>query len=107
MKKNRPGLLVSVISKPELESTLTHLFFEETTTIGVRISEARRKVLEREVVKVETAYGPVRMKMARLDGKIVNAAPEFEDCRRLADERFVPLKEVMQAAQSAYRQLKD
>jgi hypothetical protein len=45
--------------------------------------------------------------MARLDGKIVNAAPEFEDCRRLADERSVPLKEVMQAAQSAYRQLKD
>jgi hypothetical protein len=107
MKKNRPGLLVSVISKPELESTLTRLLFEETTTIGVRISEARRKVLEREVVKVETAYGPVRMKLARLDGKIVNAAPEFEDCRRLADEGSVPLKEVMQAAQSAYRQLKD
>ena len=60
MKKNRPGLLVSVISKPELESTFTHLFFEETTTIGVRITEARRKVLEREVVKVETAFGPVK-----------------------------------------------
>jgi pyridinium-3,5-bisthiocarboxylic acid mononucleotide nickel chelatase len=107
MKKNRPGLLVSVISKPELESTLTHLFFEETTTIGVRITEARRKVLEREVVKVETAFGPVKMKVARLEGKIVNAAPEFEDCRRLADEKSLPLKEVMQAAQAAYRQLKD
>ena len=107
MKKNRPGLLVSVISKPELEAALTHLFFEETTTIGVRITEARRKVLEREVVKVETAFGPVKMKEARLGGKIVNAAPEFEDCRRLADEKSLPLKEVMRAAQAAYRQLKD
>jgi len=107
MKKNRPGLLVSVISKPELESTLTHLLFEETTTIGVRITEARRKVLEREVVKVETAYGPVKMKVARLEGKIVNAAPEFEDCRRLADEKSLPLKEVMRAAQAAYGELKD
>ena len=106
MKKNRPGLLVSVISKPELESVLTHLLFQETTTIGVRITEARRKVLEREVVKVETEFGPVRMKVARLEGKIVNAAPEFEDCRRLADEKSVPLKEVMRVAQAAWSKLK-
>ncbi|HET7215185.1 MAG TPA: nickel pincer cofactor biosynthesis protein LarC [Terriglobia bacterium] len=105
MKKNRPGLLVSVISKPELEGALTHLLFEETTTIGVRITEARRKVLEREVVKVETAFGPVKIKVARLAGKIVNAAPEFEDCRRLADEKSVPLKAVMQAAQAAFGEL--
>ena len=107
MKKNRPGLLVSVISKPELESALTHLLFQETTTIGVRITEARRKVLEREVVKVETAFGSVKMKVARQEGKIVNAAPEFEDCRRLADEKSVPLKAVMQAAQAAWLKLKD
>ena len=107
MKKNRPGLLVSVISKPELESPLTRLLFEETTTIGVRITEARRKVLEREVVKLETAFGPVKMKVSRLEGKIVNTAPEFEDCRRLADEKSVPLKEVMQAARAASSKLKD
>ena len=107
MKKNRPGLLVSVISKPELEGALTRLLFEETTTIGVRITEARRKVLKREVVKVETAFGPVNMKVARLKGKIVNVSPEFEDCRRLADEKAVPLKEVMQAAQAASGELKD
>jgi uncharacterized protein (TIGR00299 family) protein len=107
MKKNRPGLLVSVISKPELESPLTRLLFEETTTIGVRITEARRKVLDREIVKVETAFGPVNLKVARLEGKVVNASPEFEDCRRLAEEKSVPLKEVMQAAQAAYGKLKD
>ena len=105
MKKNRPGLLVSVLCKPELEGTLTRLFFEQTTTIGVRISEARRKVLERESLTVETAYGDVRIKVARLGGKIVNASPEYDDCRRLADEKSVPVKEVMQAAQTACRKL--
>jgi len=107
MKKNRPGLLVSILCKPDLENVLTRLLFEETTTIGVRITKARRKVLEREVVTVETAYGAVRMKVARLDGKEMNAAPEFDDCRRLASEKSVPLKEVMLAAQAAYRKLKD
>ncbi|HKT10805.1 MAG TPA: nickel pincer cofactor biosynthesis protein LarC [Terriglobia bacterium] len=107
MKKNRPGMLVSVIARPELEGALTHLLFEETTTIGVRITEARRKVLEREVVKVETAFGPVKIKVARLEGKIVNAAPEFEDCRRLAEEKSVPLKAVMQAALAAHKRLTD
>jgi len=107
MKKNRPGLLLSVLCKPDLENTLTRLLFEETTTIGVRITEARRKVLEREVVTVKTAHGAVRMKVARLDGREVNVAPEFDDCRRLASENSVPLKKVMLAAQAAYLKLKD
>jgi pyridinium-3,5-bisthiocarboxylic acid mononucleotide nickel chelatase len=107
MKKNRPGLLVSILCKPEMENSLTRMLFEQTTTIGVRITEARRKVLEREVVTVETAYGPVRMKVAMLDGKKMNTTPEFDDCRRLASEKSVPLKEVMLAAQTAYRKLKD
>ena len=106
MKKNRPGLLVSVLTKPELESALTRLLFEETTTIGVRITQARRKVLDREVVTVETSYGAVKMKVARLEGKIANVAPEFEDCRRLADENSVALKDVMRAAQAAYKKSK-
>ena len=106
MKKNRPGLLVTVLAKPEFESALTRLLFAETTTIGVRITQARRTVLDREVVPVETAYGAVRMKVARLEGEVVNAAPEFEDCRRLADEKSVPLKDVMQAAQTAYSEIK-
>jgi len=107
MKKNRPGLLVSVLAKPEFESALTRLLFAETTTIGVRITEARRKVLDRQIVTVETAFGAVRIKVARLDGEIVNAAPEFEDCRRLADEKSAPLKDVMLAAQAAYLKSKD
>ena len=106
MKKNRPGLLVNVLCKPELEGPLTRLIFENTTTIGVRIIEARRRVLDRESLSVETEYGTVRMKVARLEGKIVNAAPEFNDCRLLAEEKSVSPKEVMAAAQAAFRKLR-
>jgi pyridinium-3,5-bisthiocarboxylic acid mononucleotide nickel chelatase len=79
------------------------LLFDETTTIGVRIHEARRVCLEREIVTVETEYGPVRVKLAWREGQVVNVAPEFEDCQRLAKERAAPLKQVMLAAQATYR----
>jgi hypothetical protein len=102
MKKNRPGILLSVICTPETSDALAQLLFEQTTTIGVRIYEARRKVLERELLSVETPYGPVRIKVARREGKVLNVAPEFEDCQRLATEKGVPLKQVMMAAQAAY-----
>lgn len=104
MKKNRPGLLVTVLSLPDQASALAELLFRETTTIGLRIHEARRQVLEREWASVETAYGPVRIKVASREGRVMNAAPEYEDCQRLAEQKGVPLKEVMQAAQAAYRE---
>ena len=104
MKKNRPGFLVTILSTPEASDALAQLLFEQTTTIGLRIHEARRKVLERELVSVETRFGAVRVKIAKREGKVVNVAPEYEDCQRLAREKFVPLKEVILAAQLAYRQ---
>jgi hypothetical protein len=102
MKKNRPGLLVSVLCTPPAGDALAQLLFEQTTTIGVRIHETRRKVLERELLSVETPYGAVQIKVARRDGKVLNVAPEYEDCQRLATEKKVPLKQVMIAAQAAY-----
>ena len=102
MKKNRPGLTISILCEPGKSDALSQLLFEQTTTIGVRIYEARRKVLDREQVTVETPYGAVQVKVARRDGKVVNAAPEFEDCQRLATERAVPLKQVITAAEAAY-----
>jgi uncharacterized protein (TIGR00299 family) protein len=104
MKKNRPGLLLTILCAPEKSETLAQLIFEQTTTLGLRIYEARRKVLEREHVEVETPYGNVRVKVAKRDGKVVNAAPEYEDCQKIASENNVPLKEVILAAQAAYRQ---
>jgi hypothetical protein len=104
MKKNRPGLAISFLCEPAKSDALSQLLFEQTTTIGVRIYEARRKVLEREQVTVETPYGVVQVKVARREGKVVNAAPEFDDCQRLAMEKSVPLKQVIAAAEAAYLQ---
>jgi len=101
MKKNRPGLEISVLCVPERAEGLAQLLFEETTTIGLRIHEAGRLVLDREVVKVETPYGTVRVKIAKRAGKVINVSPEYEDCQRLAAEKSVPLKQVILAAQLA------
>lgn len=101
MKKNRPGLMLSILCEPEKCDELARLVFEQTTTIGVRIHQARRKVLQRQIVTVDTAYGAVNVKVAWLNGKVVNVAPEYEDCQRVATERGVPLKQVMLAAQAA------
>jgi uncharacterized protein (DUF111 family) len=102
MKKNRPGLEVSIICETSESDALAQLLFEQTTTIGLRIYEARRKVLDREVVTVETPHGSVRVKVAKQNGKVLNVAPEFEDCQRVATEKAVPLKEVMLAAHVAF-----
>jgi uncharacterized protein (TIGR00299 family) protein len=107
MKKNRPGFLVTILCTPEASDALAQLLFEETTTIGLRIHEARRKVLERELLSVETRFGAIRVKVAKREGKVVNVAPEYEDCQRLATENAAPLKEVILAAQVAYRKTMD
>jgi hypothetical protein len=98
MKKNRPGLLVTVLAEPGNVSAMIDLLFRETTTIGVRTYEVQRKILERELVPVETAFGQVRLKLSRMNGSLLNATPEYEDCQRLAAERSVPLKDVIAAA---------
>lgn len=104
MKKNRPGLLLTVICAPERADALSELIFQQTTTIGLRSYEARRRTLEREFVTVKTPRGAVRMKLAKLNGRILNAAPEYEDCQRLARESSVPLKQVLEEAQFYFRQ---
>jgi uncharacterized protein (TIGR00299 family) protein len=104
MKKNRPGLTISILCEPDKSDALSQLLFAQTTTIGLRIYETRRKVLDREQVKVETPYGTVRVKVAKRAGEVMNATPEFDDCQRLAQEKSVPLKLVMAAAEAAYYQ---
>jgi uncharacterized protein (TIGR00299 family) protein len=98
MKKNRPGLLVTLLCEPGNAARLIDLVFRETTTIGVRSYEARRKTLERELVPVATPFGEVRMKVSHMNGSVLNATPEYEDCQRIAAERGIPLKQVIAAA---------
>jgi pyridinium-3,5-bisthiocarboxylic acid mononucleotide nickel chelatase len=102
MKKNRPGMLLTVLCRPGDASKLTHLIFAETTTLGVRQREERRHILARQWVTVSTRWGDVRLKVASLNGTVTNYAPEYEDCRRIAIERHVPLKNVMQEALQLY-----
>lgn len=98
MKKGRPGTLVTVLARPASRGALTDVLFRESTTIGVRYQEMERCCLERTVETVQTPYGSVRFKVARRDGRELNAAPEFDDCERLAAEQSVPIKEVQAAA---------
>jgi uncharacterized protein (DUF111 family) len=102
MKKNRPGTLLTILTKPELRQALLSIVFRETTTIGVRYHEVTRERLDREMISVETPLGPVRFKVARFGGSVVNAAPEFDDCQRIAAERRIPVKEVHAIASKSY-----
>jgi uncharacterized protein (TIGR00299 family) protein len=102
MKKNRPGTLLTVLARPADAQRLTKLIFTESTTLGVRVRQERRHVLARRSVAVHTPWGDVRMKVANLNGAIANAAPEYEDCRRIAAENQIPLKRVLQEAMRLY-----
>ena len=102
MKKNRPGVLLSVLCRPAQREKLMEMFFQETTTLGVRGYEVFRRALERESVPVQTPYGEVRVKVARRNGQMLHFSPEFEDCRKLAAENEVPLKKVLQEATIAF-----
>ncbi len=98
MKKNRPGMLVTVLCRPQDEANFHEMLFAETTTLGVRSYTAERRVLARQWDTVQTAFGEVRIKVATLNGHIRQASPEFEDCRKLAEAMSVPLQRVMEAA---------
>ncbi len=102
MKKNRPGTLVTVVAPPGRREALSDVLFRESTTIGLRVTETERERLDREAVAVETPIGAVRVKVARRGGAIRNAAPEFEDCARLAAERGLSIKEVQAIAVKAW-----
>ncbi|MBN2084012.1 MAG: nickel pincer cofactor biosynthesis protein LarC [Anaerolineales bacterium] len=106
MKRNRPAILLGMlVDESKLDGALGVLF-SETTTIGVRMHPVERRKLEREERTVETAYGPVKVKIACWEKRVMNAAPEYRDCLRLAEEKRIPLKEVWQAALAASRELK-
>jgi uncharacterized protein (TIGR00299 family) protein len=106
MKKGRTGVQLTVLCSPERVPALRELLFRETTTIGLRWRIENKLALAREFVAVETGWGPVRIKIARLpNGDEANASPEYEDCRKIAAEHSIPLKQVMQQAAQAYATL--
>lgn len=101
MKKGRPGLVLTALADPARREAVVSVLFSESTTLGVRITEAEREMLERRVVSVETPWGPVGLKIGLRGGRVANRAPEFEDCRRVAEAAGAPLKEVYRHALGA------
>jgi hypothetical protein len=108
MKKGRTGVQMTVLCRPDLVPALQNLLFRETTTIGLRWRLENKVALTREFVEVETSWGKVRIKIAHWpDGRIANAAPEYEDCRQLATVHSIPLKQVMEEAMRVYALTKE
>ena len=103
MKKGRPGHLFGALAPEAARARVEAEIFKQTSSLGVRATRIERRVLDRELVEVETAYGKVRVKVGRLGADVLNVAPEFEDCRQAAERAGVALKEVMAAALAAFR----
>jgi uncharacterized protein (TIGR00299 family) protein len=103
MKKGRTGVQMTVLARPELSAVMQEIILRETTAIGLRWRMENKVALAREIVEVNTRWGNVHVKVARWPtGKVANASCEYEDCRAIAQEHRVPLKDVMQAAMRAY-----
>jgi uncharacterized protein (TIGR00299 family) protein len=102
MKKNRPGVLLTVLCAEAHADKFSELLVRETSTFGIRRYTAERRKLRREFLTVQTPHGNVAVKVGKLDGKVVQAAPEFESCRKLAEQANVPIKQVYEAALRAF-----
>jgi len=101
MKKGRPALEVTALAPPAAVAEVERAFFRHSTTLGVRRQAMTRAVLARAFETVDTSFGPVRVKLGALDGEVLGAQPEFEDCRRLAARAGVPVRAVLAAATAA------
>jgi uncharacterized protein (TIGR00299 family) protein len=103
MKKNRPGVLLTVLCAEADADKFSELILRETSAFGIRRTVAERRKLRREFTKIKTPFGAVTVKIGRLDGKLVQAAPEFESCKKLASRAKVPLKRIYEAALKAVK----
>jgi uncharacterized protein (DUF111 family) len=98
MKKNRPATLLTVICPSEKLPSIVELLFRETTTLGLRWREEERALADRKILTLQTKYGEVHFKMAQWEGRAINLSPEYEDCKRLALKKRIPLKDVFEEA---------
>ena len=101
MKKSRPAVVLSAICKRQDIDRISSGFFAHTTTLGVRVRQLDRLVAQREIVQVSTAYGPIRVKLRSIGGKVTHVAPEYDDCAKIATELGVPIDELMRSAKTA------
>jgi uncharacterized protein (DUF111 family) len=102
MKKGRPAILLSVLTDRSKTDVMLDTIFRETTSIGVRIRETGRRKLSREIRKIDTAYGSVTVKISRRGEEVLTVTPEYEDCKRIAEENQIPLKQVLEEAKNFF-----
>jgi pyridinium-3,5-bisthiocarboxylic acid mononucleotide nickel chelatase len=103
MKKGRPGHLITVIAPLERVALLTDHLLRHSTTLGVRLTDARRVIAHRRIVEVQTPVGRARVKVKEIGGKVVDATPEYEDCRRISLDTGIDLRDVMRMVSEAGR----
>ena len=103
MKKQRPGVLLTVLCRPDSRDRIVDLIFSESTTFGIRSTLMHRRKLTPSFLKLSTEIGELTVKLGALDGRVVTVAPEYEVCRKIAEEKNLPLKEVYARALDAYR----
>jgi len=103
MKKNRPGVMVSVLASPEMQSTVLDILFRETSTLGARVQPVERYEVDREITPFESSLGKVDIKVKRIGDDVVSLSPEFEDCKRLAEEHRLPLQDVYRIVEEEAR----
>ncbi|HKW94331.1 MAG TPA: nickel pincer cofactor biosynthesis protein LarC [Methylomirabilota bacterium] len=105
MKRSRPGVVLTALCEPRRVADLSRVLFEESSTIGVRWTAYQRERLDREIVRLTTAYGPIAFKVSRLEGRVITVTPEFEEVRRLARDKGLPVREVLEQARVEGRRL--
>ena len=106
MKRGRPGIVLNVLTDPAKVEPMLKVLFAETTTLGVRVQEVARRLLARELTEVATRFGPVRVKVAKAGGRSVKARPEYQDCKRIAEQTGLPLRDVVREVERALRRLR-
>ncbi len=105
MKRSRPGVMLTALCEPGRVADLSRVLFEESPTIGVRWTAYQRERLDREIVQLTTAYGPVGFKVSRLEGRVITVTPEFEEVRRIARDKGLAVREVLEQARTEGRRL--
>ena len=106
MKKSRPGVILSAIANQQDLTRVSSAFFKHTSTLGIRIRQLDRLVADREICSVQTEYGPIRVKLRKVNGTVTQIAPEYDDCANAATNYGVPISEIAEAARTAFNQTK-
>ena len=94
MKKNRPGVKFSVLVEKILEEKIVDIIMKETTTLGIRRSEIERHIAPRKIIKISTIYGDIKVKLKIIDGQMIHANPEYNDCLKISKVNNIPLREI-------------